>query len=476
MPSDRRMFLSAGLGVTAALASGLTTSAQAVSSESPPFPGNVSLDPDVRAAAAHDFGRLIHRQPRGVLKPASSADIASLMRWAKGRGVKVAARGQGHSIYGRALVEGGIVIDMGAMSSIGDIKQDRVVVDAGASWKDLLDATLAQGLTPPVLTNYLGLSIGGTIAVGGIGAASSRHGMQTDNVLALDVVTGEGNEVSCSAAEHPDLFDGIRAGLGQCGIVTRATLRLVRAPERIRRFQLFYRDLPSLAADQRRVLMEGRFDQLQGAVLPDGRGGWRYQLDGAVSMGSGSAPDDKAVLSGLSDERGAAVIADLTYREDALAFGKFENLLRSKGQWSNPQPWLLTFLRGSNAERVAGDILAGLTGDAVGPFGRITFYPLLTRAFHTPLVRLPEEDIVFVFNLIRIPASNDAAAAERMVVENRTLYDRIREAGGVQYPVGAFAMSPDDWTAHFGSRWPQLREAKRRHDPEHLLAPGYNVF
>jgi cytokinin dehydrogenase len=474
MPSDRRMFLSAGLGVTAALASGLTTSAQAV--DRPRLSGNVSLDPEVRAAAAHDFGRLIYRQPRGVLRPASAADIASLMRWAKGEGVKVAARGQGHSIYGRALVSDGIVVDMGAMNSIRDIKADRVVVDAGASWKDLLDATLAQGLTPPVLTNYLGLSIGGTIAAGGIGAASSRHGMQTDNVIALDVVTGDGNEVSCSADANPDLFNAVRAGLGQCCIITRATLRLVRAPERIRRFQLFYRDFPSLAADQRRVLSEGRFDQLQGAVLPDGSGGWRYQLDGAVVYGSGSAPDDGAVLSGLSDERGAAVIADLTYHEDALAFGKFENLLRSKGQWSNPQPWLLTFLRGSNAERVAGDILAGLKGDAVGPFGRITFYPLLTRAFHTPLVRLPEEDIVFVFNLIRIPPSNDAAAAERMVVENRTLFDRIREAGGVQYPVSAFAMSPFDWEIHFGSGWPKLREAKQRHDPGHLLAPGYNVF
>jgi cytokinin dehydrogenase len=479
MPSDRRMFLGAGLGVTAALASragGLTASAQAVSLESLPLPGNVSLDADARAATAHDFGRLIHGQPRGVLKPASGADIASLLRWAKGKGVRVAARGQGHSIYGRALSKDGIVVDMSTMNSIHDIKQDRIVVDAGATWRDLLDATLPRGLTPPVLTNYLALSVGGTIAVGGIGAASSRHGMQTDNVIALDVVTGEGNEVSCSAAENPDLFDGIRAGLGQCGTVTRATLRLERAPERIRRFQLFYRDLPSLATDQRRVLMEGRFDQLQGAILPDGSGGWRYQLDGAVYHAGGSVPDDKAVLSGLSDERGAAVVADLTYREDALAFGKFESLLRSKGQWFNPQPWLLTFLRGSNAERVAGDILAGLTGDAVGPFGRITFYPLLTRVFHTPLVRLPAEDIVFVFNLIRIPASNDAAAAERMVAENRTLYDRIREAGGVQYPVGAFAMSPDDWTAHFGSGWPPFREAKRRYDPEHLLAPGYNVF
>ncbi|XSC48007.1 FAD-binding protein [Bradyrhizobium sp. RDT10] len=145
MPSDRRMFLG---GVTAALAShasGLATSAQAVSFDNASLPGNVSLDPDVRTAAAHDFGRLVHRQPRGVLKPASAADIASLMRWAKGQGIKVAARGQGHSIYGRALVENGIVVDMGAMNAIRDIKYDRVVVDAGASWKDLLDATLAQG-------------------------------------------------------------------------------------------------------------------------------------------------------------------------------------------------------------------------------------------------------------------------------------------------------------------------------------------
>ena len=478
MPSDRRLFLSAGLGVTAALAShasGLAASAQAVSLESPSLPGNVNLEADVRAAAARDFGGLVHRKPRGVVQPASIEDVASVLRWAKRQGAKVAARGQGHSIYGRALVEDGIVVDMCAMNSIRDIKQDHVTVDAGATWRDLLDATLAQGLTPPVLTNYLGLSIGGTIAVGGIGAASSRHGMQTDNVIALDVVTGEGNEVRASASENPDLFNAIRAGLGQCGIVTRATLRLVRAPERVRRFQLFYRDLPALAADQRRMLTEGRFDQLQGAILPDGSGGWRYQLDGAVYYASGSVPDDKTVLSGLSDERGAAVIADLTYREDALAFGKFESLLRAKGQWSKPQPWLLTFLRGSNAERVAGDILGGLNGDAVGPFGRITFYPLLTKAFQTPLLRLPAEDIVFVFNLIRISPSNDAAAA-RMVAENRMLYDRIRDAGGVLYPVSACAMSPLDWEIHFGLGWPQLREAKRRYDSGHLLAPGYNLF
>jgi len=88
---------------------------------------------------------------------------------------------------------------------------------------------------------------------------------------------------------------------------------------------------------------------------------------------------------------------------------------------------------------------------------------------------LPAEDIVFVFNLIRISPSNDAAAA-RMVAENRMLYDRIRDAGGVLYPVSACAMSPLDWEIHFGLGWPQLREAKRRYDSGHLLAPGYNLF
>ena len=119
----------------------------------------------------------------------SSADIASLLRRAKSRGLKVAARGQGHSIYGRSLSEDGVVIDMSGIDTIHHVQPRHVVVDAGATWKNVLDATLKQGLTPPVLTNYLGLSIGGTLAVSGIGGSSSRYGMQTDNVLELDVVT-----------------------------------------------------------------------------------------------------------------------------------------------------------------------------------------------------------------------------------------------------------------------------------------------
>lgn len=390
--------------------------------------------------------------------------------------MKVAARGQGHSTYGRAMADGEIVLDMKTISRTHHVQSDRMVVDAGATWSTVLNATLAHGLTPPVLTNYLELSVGGTLAVGGIGGTTFRHGMQTDNVLALNVVTGDGRELTCSATSNSDLFDAVRAGLGQCGVITQATLRLMRAPERVRRFHLLYADLRSLAADQRIVLADGRFDHLQGTLLPDGGGAWRYQLEGIVFYDRHTIPDDKAVLAGLSDERGAAVISDLTYLEDVNAFARFENLLRSNGQWFNPHPWLLTFLRGSDAEQVAGEIVDGLTNEDVGPFGRVTYYPMLTKALRTPLVRLPDERVVFPFNLIRIPETNDAAKVEQMIARNRVLHDRIRSAGGVQYPVGAFPMSSSDWKEHFGSKWSLLHDAKRRYDPLDTLTPGYNVF
>ncbi len=463
MPPRRRAILCAGLGVGAGL---VATPGAAVADAAAP---TLSLD-----AASTDFGRLVTRKPRAVDRPGAASDIAGLLREATASGVKVAARGQGHSIYGRPLVEDGLIVDMSALRAIGEVAADRVVVKAGATWRDLLDATLKHGLAPPVLTNYLGLSVGGTLAVGGIGGSSSRYGMQTDQVLELEVVTADGRPLRCSPAENRDLFDAVRAGLGQCGIVTGATLRLVRAPSRVRRFQLFYRDLATLVADQRRMLDDGRFAQLQGAALPNpSGGGWRYQLDGAVFYDGSLAVGDRRVLDGLADERSAAVVIDATYRDDALAFDKLRGLLTSNGQWLHPQPWLLTFVRGSNAEAVAREILGGLTPADVGPFGRVTFYPMSREAVRTPLLRLPDEPVIFVLNIIRIPGSNDRAAAERMVTHNRVLYERLRDQGGVLYPVSALPMSADDWQRHFGVAWPGFQDARRRYDPAGILTPGY---
>ena len=69
-----------------------------------------------------------------------------------------------------------------------------MVVEAGAKWSDVLRATLPHGKTPPVLTEYLELSVGGTLVVGGVGGTTSAFGVQSDNVIEMEVVTGDGEE------------------------------------------------------------------------------------------------------------------------------------------------------------------------------------------------------------------------------------------------------------------------------------------
>jgi FAD/FMN-containing dehydrogenase len=98
----------------------------------PPVTGELATDLAALSATTDDFGHLIHRTPQYVLKPASVADISTVVAWAASQGLKVAARGQGHSNYGRPMVQGGVVIDMSTLNTIHSIAPDRVVVDAGA--------------------------------------------------------------------------------------------------------------------------------------------------------------------------------------------------------------------------------------------------------------------------------------------------------------------------------------------------------
>jgi cytokinin dehydrogenase len=180
----------------------------------PQLDGELSFDPATRAEYAKDYGRIVHEQPLAVLRPGSVRDIASMVVFARRFGLKIVARGQGHQPFGQAQVSGGIVIviDMRSLQQVHTFTADSVEVDAGTSWRSLLQSTLRYGLAPPVLTKFLELTVGGTLAVGGVGLTSLRHGAQVDQTLGLQVVTGDGNVVACSADRQRDLFDAALAG------------------------------------------------------------------------------------------------------------------------------------------------------------------------------------------------------------------------------------------------------------------------
>jgi cytokinin dehydrogenase len=120
--------------------------------------------------------------------------------------------------------------------------------------------------------------------------------------------------------------------------------------------------------------------------------------------------------------------------------------------------------------------LEQLTPADLGPLGLVVLSALPRRAIATPLVRLPVDDLVYAFNVVRIPATADPDAIRRLVEANRAIYDRIRADGGTLYPVSAFPMSRRDWRQHFGPVFRELRDAKRRYDPAHILTPAYEVF
>ena len=82
----------------------------------------------------------------------------------------------------------------------------------------------------------------------------------------------------------------------------------------------------------------------------------------------------------------------------------------------------------------------------------------------------------YTFNLFRLPATDEASEARRLVMANRAAYERVRDAGGTLYSVSAFPMSPVDWRRHFGAAFDQLSDAKHEHDPGDVLTPGYGVF
>jgi len=456
------------------------TSASAISlfESLPPLSGVLYTDNTILAAAADDFGHIVHRQPIAVLKPGSIKDIIRIIQFGRTHNIKIAARGQAHSTYGQSQVEAGVVIDMSTLNKIHSIGADRAIVEAGVVWSQLLQQTLKQGLTPPVLTDYIELSIGGTLSVGGIGGATHRYGVQVDNVWELQVVTGEGKLETCSKIKNRDLFEAVLAGLGQCGIIVQATIKLIVAATKARVFLLFYNDLATFTRDQRLLISNERFKRfnyVEGQVVPNGNGGWRYMLEVAYFYSSTARPNNSVLLADLNYIRGTEQIEDKSYFDFLNRLADTIALLKSIGVWSYPHPWLNLFVPSSAVESFVGKVVSTLTLADTGQ-GPVLLYPVKTNRFRLPLFRVPREEIVFLFAILRTAAPPEDAVVTRMLSDNRRLFEQNRDEGVYRYPVDAIPFSQNDWQHHFGSVWGKLVSAKRRYDPDNLLTPGQGIF
>src|SRR5262245_53725991 len=232
--------------------------------------GAVLDDAAARDGKSGDFGRMITRVPGVVVRPQSGEDVAAVMRYARTQSVPVATRGEAHTQSGQALTDGGILLDLTSPERILSVDEAALSADceAGVKWETLVRQVVPRGLVPPVLTNNLGVTVGGTLSVAGLGVASFRYGTQGDNVTEIEAVTGQGDVVVCSATQNQEVFDAVRSGLGQFGVITRARLKLRRCKPRVRTYYLLYDDLAALMRDAKAVIDEDRVDDMESWCVP----------------------------------------------------------------------------------------------------------------------------------------------------------------------------------------------------------------
>jgi FAD/FMN-containing dehydrogenase len=161
-----------------------------------------------------------------VARCAAPDDVAAALAFARRHELPVAVRAGGHSVAGLSLVDDGLVIDVRGMADIRVDPERRVArVGAGATWSALDRATQAHGLATTggrvSSTGVAGLTLGG-----GSGWLERKHGLACDNLLAVELVTADGEIVRASAHKHPELFWALRGGGGNFGIATAFEFRL----------------------------------------------------------------------------------------------------------------------------------------------------------------------------------------------------------------------------------------------------------
>lgn len=442
----------------------------------PRLDGGLVLDDVLREQMATDLGGHFHRVPVAVLRPRSARDVVNIVRFANTHHLKIAMRGQGHSQYGQTLVEGGIVVDSSTLNAVKLSGARTVDAQAGASWKDVTHVTLVKGLTPPAMGDTMSLSVGGILSAGGVSNSSHLFGGVVDNVEQLDVVTGVGDLVTCSPQRNRELFELALAGMGQCGLIVRARLRLVAAPKWVVRRDLDYDDLEAFLFDLRRLATEARVEHLGAYVLPwDESRGWRFRINIGKFCASPETVDFAELEAGLRFESHAdpvpLVYSDYLQREA----GRNAALSAARRRTPSRLLYIAMFVPGSIADEFVARILA--TPRETEGMTRFSLYVLPTRKFARPMFVLPEEDLALNIWLFRgVPVANESAYAEA-VATVRGLAGKMRAASGKAYPPYAPFFNRSDWEAHYGpTEWRRLVVGKKEFDPKGILTPGTGMF
>src|ERR1700759_3487358 len=179
------------------------------------LPGDPGWD-DARSA----FNLLLDQHPAAVAFPADTAGVAAAVVYARDAGLRVAPQATGHNQGPLGGLEDTLLLNVGALQEVRfDPGARSVRAGGGVKWDRVSPRLSAHGLaglhgsSPDV--GIAGYSLGG-----GLGWLARKHGLQTNAVTALELVTADGELVRADHEPHADLFWALRGGGGNFGVVT----------------------------------------------------------------------------------------------------------------------------------------------------------------------------------------------------------------------------------------------------------------
>lgn len=389
----------------------------------------------VMKSANLDYGGLVSRTPERHFEPTSPAEVSRIVKEAARHRRRLVIRGRGHTVNGQSQTTDWL-LDTRRLDRIDVPHEGSIWVGAGATWRDVLRHCAQVGKCPPVLTDYLGLSVGGTLSVGGFGPASSSRGLQVDHVLELEVVTSSGQVITCSPSHHGELFDACRAGFGQFAVITRACLRLEEMPNTVTAQECTCQDAGTLLAQLRIFALS--CDETYGiATLTRAAGpccDWQFTATGIRrNFGTDTGAADGSELSWIANYWDYATRLDSEVSES----------LAERRRWRHP--WIDMVLPAARAAEYLEMIQHVVSPRTLGS-GIVLVYPVRGGAGLGCFAPLSAKgDHVLIDVLRKLPAT-DPEALDDALHENVQLLTNALQMNGGLYAISAVDAEPAQWS------------------------------